>query len=140
MLNPSHNKRQVKKFGLSILLFLLFLIPPLSQAAIREITLFPNSARIDETMKIQAQGSPASKNQVSIVLPSQADVETLMVTLPSTSKVKIEDIAVKSSHRVDENRIAQLRGQIRNGGKDPRAGCANSILAGADQSENKDRP
>jgi uncharacterized protein (TIGR02231 family) len=113
MLNPSHNKRQVKKFGLSILLFLLFLIPPLSQAAIREITLFPNSARIDETMKIQAQGSPASKNQVSIVLPSQADVETLMVTLPSTSKVKIEDISVKSSHRVDENRIAQLRGQIK---------------------------
>ena len=101
------------KIVLPVLFAGVFLMSSLCSAAIREVTLFPNSAKIDETLKITA-GSPAGKkSEVTITLPPQTDTESLIVTLPSASKLKIDDISIKSSSRVDENRIAQLRGQIK---------------------------
>jgi len=98
---------------LPVLFVCLFVLSSLCTAAIREVTLFPNSAKIDETLKIQANSSAAKKSQAVITLPPQTDTESLIVTLPSASKLKIDDISIKSGNRVDENRIAQLRGQIK---------------------------
>jgi len=111
MIKP--RQKPIVKIVLPVLLTCLFLLPSLSAAAIREVTLFPHSARIDEVLKISAGSSLAKKSQVAITLPAQADAESLIVTLPANAKLKIDDISITSSKRVDESRIAQLRGQIK---------------------------
>lgn len=92
--------------------FLLY-SPGLSSAAVSEVTLFPDSARVEETVKIDLQSAGADKNQVILILPSQTDPESLTVSPSSAGRVKIDDIRIKSIARVDENRIARLRAQLK---------------------------
>ena len=94
---------------LIIVLFLLF--PINSMAAVKEVTLFPNSAKISETAKINPQCSKGKCISV-ITLPPQADTESLVVSLPPQSHVKIEDVQAKPIQVQDESRIAELRKQI----------------------------
>ncbi|NLA42363.1 MAG: mucoidy inhibitor MuiA family protein [Smithella sp.] len=109
--------RKIRKHGwMGILPFLaagLLCLPSVSPAAVREVTLFPDSARVEETVKIDPQSAGATINQVILVLPSQADPESLTVSPSSAGRVKIDDIRIKSIARVDENRIAQLRAQLK---------------------------
>ena len=91
----------------------LLCMPSVSPAAVREVTLFPDSARVEETVKIDLPSAGANKNQVILVLPSQADPESLTVSPSSAPRVKIDDIRIKSIARIDENRIAQLRAQLK---------------------------
>ena len=91
----------------------LLFLPSVSPAAVREVTLFPDSARVEETVKIDLQSADANKNQVILVLPSQADPESLTVSPSSAGRIKIDDIRIKSIARIDENRIAQLRTQLK---------------------------
>lgn len=106
-------KKPFVKIGLPVIVVSLFMLTSMSAAAIREVTLFPNSAKIDETMKIPAGSSAAKKSQATVILPPQTDTESLIVTLPANARLKIDDISIKPANRVDENRIAQLRGQIK---------------------------
>ena len=94
---------------LIIVLFLLF--PVCSMATVKEVTLFPNSAKILETAKINPQCAKGKCTSV-ITLPSQADPESLVVSLPPQSRVKIEDARTKPIQVQDEARIADLRKQI----------------------------
>ena len=94
---------------LIIILFLLF--PICSMATVKEVTLFPNSAKISETAKINPQCDKGKCISV-ITLPPQADPESLVVSLPPQSHVKIEDVQVKPIQVQDETRIAELRKQI----------------------------
>lgn len=94
---------------LIIVLFLLF--PINSMAAVKEVTLFPNSAKISETAKNNPQCFKGKCISV-ITLPPQADPESLIVSLPPQSHVKIEDVQVKPVQIQDESRIAELRKQI----------------------------
>ena len=89
----------------------LWITPRPATAAVKEVTLFPDSAKIEETLKIRPQA--ANKNQVMIVLPPQADPESLVVSPPSAGRLKIDDIQVKPVTRLDEDRIAQLRAQLK---------------------------
>jgi len=91
----------------------LLMLPSVSPAAVREVTLFPDSARVEETVKIDSLSAGVNKNQVVLVLPSQADPESLMVSPSPAARVKIDDIRIKSIARIDENRIAQLRAQLK---------------------------
>ena len=54
----------------------------------------------------------SKKNKVVFVLPGSADPESLTVSL-SSGKIRIEDISFKSVERVDENKIARLKTQIK---------------------------
>ena len=81
-------------------------------AAVKEVTLFPNSAKISETAKINPQCSDKGKCLSVITLPSQADPESLVVSLPPQSRVKIEDLQAKPIQVQDEAKIAELRKQI----------------------------
>jgi uncharacterized protein (TIGR02231 family) len=80
-------------------------------ATVKEVTLFPNSAKISETAKINPQCDKGKCLSV-ITLPSQADPESLVVSLPPQSRVKIEDVQVKPIQVQDEIKIADLRKQI----------------------------
>jgi len=94
---------------LIIVLFLLF--PISSMATVKEVTLFPNSAKILETAKINPKCDKGKCISV-VTLPSQADPESLVVSLPQQSRVKIEDVQVKPVPVQDETKIAELRKQI----------------------------
>jgi uncharacterized protein (TIGR02231 family) len=94
-----------------LIIILILLLPVCSLAAVKEVTLFPHSAKISETAKINPQCDKGKCLSV-ITLPSQADPESLVVSLPPQSRVKIEDVQVKPIQVQDEIKIADLRKQI----------------------------
>jgi uncharacterized protein (TIGR02231 family) len=94
-----------------LIIILILLFPISSMATVKEVTLFPNSAKISETAKINPQCDKGKCLSV-ITLPSQADPESLVVSLPPQSRVKIEDVQVKPIQVQDEIKIADLRKQI----------------------------
>jgi uncharacterized protein (TIGR02231 family) len=94
-----------------LIIILILLFPISSMATVKEATLFPNSAKISETAKINPQCDKGKCLSV-ITLPSQADPESLVVSLPPQSRVKIEDVQVKPIQVQDEIKIAGLRKQI----------------------------
>lgn len=95
-----------------VLLILVILLFPLSSmATVKEVTLFPNSAKISEIAKIHPQCDKAKCTAV-LNLPPQSDPESLVITLAPQSPVKIEDVLVKSVQVQDEAKIADLRKQL----------------------------
>jgi uncharacterized protein (TIGR02231 family) len=93
-----------------LIIILILLFPAGSMATVKEVTLFPHSAKISETTKIHPQCS--GKCKAVITLPPQADPESLVVSLPPTSRTKIEDVQAKPIQVQDEARIAELRKQL----------------------------
>ena len=91
----------------------LLILTSVSWATVKEVTLFPHSAKVEETIKIHPPSASVNKNQVMIVLPPQADPESLVVAPPSANRIRIDDIQIKPVTRLDENRIAQLRAQLK---------------------------
>jgi uncharacterized protein (TIGR02231 family) len=97
---------------LLLLLPAVLLFSPTANAAVKEVTLFPNSAKITETAKVRPQCSNNEKCSAVITIPPQADLESLAVSLPSNSRVKIDDLQIRAVQRQDEAKIAELRKQI----------------------------
>ena len=93
-----------------LIIVLILLVPVCSTAAVKEVTLFPDSAKISEITKIHPQCS--DKCRAVITLPPQADPESLVVSLPPAGHVKIEDLQAKPIQVQDEAKIAELRKQI----------------------------
>ena len=98
--------------ALSFIFICLLIVPRVSLATVKEVTLFPNSAKVEETVKVHPQAANANKNQVIVVLPPQADPESLVVSPPSATRVRVDDLQIKPVTRIDENRIAGLRAQL----------------------------
>jgi len=96
---------------LNLIIALIMLFPLISLATVREVILFPHSAKISETTKIHPQ-CDKGKCKATIMLPPQSDPESLVVTLAPQSPSKIEDVLVKSVQVQDEARIAELRKQL----------------------------
>lgn len=94
-----------------LIIVLIFLFPFSSLAAVKEVTLFPNSAKIMETAKIKPQ-CDRGKCKAVVTLPPQADPESFVVSLAPPSRVKIEDVQIKPIQVQDETRIAELRKKI----------------------------
>jgi uncharacterized protein (TIGR02231 family) len=95
----------------TLIIVLILLLPVCSMATVKEVTLFPNSAKISETAKINPQCAKGKCISV-ITLPPQADPASLVVSLPPQSRLKIEDVQAKPIQVQDEARIAELRKQI----------------------------
>ena len=55
------------------------IMPYVSSGTVKEVTLFPDSAKLEETVKIPSQLSDTNNHKVIILLPSQADPESLIV-------------------------------------------------------------
>jgi len=95
----------------NLIIILILLFPVVSLATIKEVTLFPNSAKIMATAKIKPH-CDKGKCQSVITLPPQTDPESLVVSLAPEGRVKIEDVQVKPVGVHDETKIAELRKQI----------------------------
>jgi uncharacterized protein (TIGR02231 family) len=95
----------------NLIIILILLFPVVSMATVKEVTLFPNSAKITAAAKIKPQCDKEKCKSV-ITLPPQADSESLVISLAPEDRVKIEDIQVKSVGVQDETKIAALRRQI----------------------------
>lgn len=93
-----------------LIIVLILLLPVCSLAAVKEVTLFPNSAKISEITKVHPQCSGTCK--AVITLPPQADPESLVVSPAPLSRVTIEDLQAKPVKAQDEARIANLRKQF----------------------------
>ena len=94
-----------------LIIVLILLFPLCSMATVKEVTLFPHSAKILETAKIHPQ---CDKEKCSAVftLPPQTDIESFVISTAPDSKINIDDIHTKSVQVQDEARIAELRKQI----------------------------
>jgi len=108
-----YQKKRLVSMVLPAIAVCLLSWPGVSSGTVKEVTLFPDSARVEETIKVAARTFDSNHPQAIIILPSQADPESLVVSLPPAGRIKIEDIQIKPIERVDENRIAALRGQIK---------------------------
>jgi uncharacterized protein (TIGR02231 family) len=99
-------------FSLLVLISFVLSFSSASHAAVKEVTIFPNSARVMETAKVHPQCGSNEKCRAIITLPPQADPESLIVALPANSRIKIDDIQTKAVTRQDEAQISELRKQI----------------------------
>ena len=95
----------------NLIIIFSLLFPAVSSATVKEVTLFPGSAKISETVRIHPQ-CENGKCKAVITLPPQSDPESLVITLAPQSPIKIEDVLVKSIPAQDEAGIADLRKQI----------------------------
>jgi uncharacterized protein (TIGR02231 family) len=105
---------QIRKYYVCLpalfFLFPLLLCP--AQAAVKEVTFFPNSAKIIETAKVPLHCPADEKCKASVTIPPQADPQSLVVSLPFGSRMKIDDMQVSPVEHRDETKIAELRKQI----------------------------
>jgi uncharacterized protein (TIGR02231 family) len=93
------------------IIFFILLFPLSSLAAVKEVTLFPNSAKVVETAKMTLQ-CDKGKCRAVITLPSQTDPESLIVTVAQEDRAKIDDMQIKPIDVQDAAGIAELRKQI----------------------------
>jgi len=103
---------QKKYCSFLILISFLFSFSPVAHAVVKEVTLFPNSAKIMEKARLHPQCSSNVKCQAAVILPPQADPASLVVSLADAGRIKIDDIQVKAVPRQDEAKIIELRKQI----------------------------
>ncbi len=108
-----HQQKRLFVISFSVIFLCLLMMPRVSLAIVKEVTLFPNSAQVEEMVKVQSQSASTSKNHVVFVLPPQSDTESLVVTPYPANRMKIEDIQIKPVTRVDEKKVAQLRVQLK---------------------------
>lgn len=94
-----------------LIIVLILFLPLCSMAAVNEVTLFPDSAKIFETSKINPQ-CDKGKCTAAIKLPPLADPASLIIAVAQEDRTKIDDIQVKPIDVQDEARIAELRKQI----------------------------
>jgi uncharacterized protein (TIGR02231 family) len=80
-----------------------------SVAAVKEVTLFPDSAQVSESTKIPSQCIGKSFCQIAITLPPQTDPESFVVLAIASKSFKIEDVQIKSISRIDEENVTKLR-------------------------------
>ena len=105
--------KAITPFTLYCFLITVFLLPSFSSfAAVREVTIFPASAKIWETAKIRPQCSGSEKCRAVITIPPLADPESFVASLPAKAGWKIEDIQFNATAVQDEAKIAELRKQI----------------------------
>ncbi|MDI6742014.1 MAG: mucoidy inhibitor MuiA family protein [Smithella sp.] len=95
----------------NFIIFLILLFPLSSLAVVKEVTLFPDSAKISETSKITPQCDQGKCTAV-IKLPPPADPASLIVAVVQENRAKIDDMQIKPVAVQDEARIAELRKQI----------------------------
>jgi len=87
------------------------LAPALCPAAVTDVTLFPQSAKVSETASL-LPSCDGGRCRAVITLPPQADPDSLVVALPAASGVKVDDVQIKPIPYQDEARIAELRKQL----------------------------
>lgn len=99
---------------LSSLIMSVVLNPACALAVPTEATLFPDSARIVDVSRVQLLPAGGETLKAVVTLPAQTVPDSLTVSLPSGSPLRILDQSWRQIRRQDDSRIADLRGQIQN--------------------------
>jgi uncharacterized protein (TIGR02231 family) len=99
---------------LSFLILYFIFDPAGAAAAPREVTLFPNTAKITDVSSVTLQSAGGETFRTVVVLPGQTSPDSLTAMLPSGSPLRIEDQSWRQITRQDDPRIAELRRQILN--------------------------
>jgi uncharacterized protein (TIGR02231 family) len=110
----------------SLLILLPFLFPAGVGAVPREVTLFPDSARVTEVTRISPQTTGPGSFKAVVNLPAQALPDSLTTRLNPNSPLKIEDQTWKQINRQEEGRIADLRNKLQEA-KTERIGVFSAI-------------
>ena len=97
---------------ISAIFILIFLYPACLWSAPREVTFFPDSARVLEIVKVKVQVESKDSRKAILILPGQADPDSLVVRLSKDAKIKIEDMAWRQIVRQDDEKIADIRKQL----------------------------
>ncbi|MDA8126408.1 MAG: mucoidy inhibitor MuiA family protein [Deltaproteobacteria bacterium] len=91
-----------------------FLVPSFAAASPREVTLYPNSAKVVDTLRVALQPAGNEAFKAVVTLPGQAVPDTLTALLPRNSPLRIDDQSWKQVNRQDDAKLADLRRQIQN--------------------------
>jgi uncharacterized protein (TIGR02231 family) len=87
--------------------------PSLALATPKEVTIFPQAARVTEVTKVRLIPEGKDLRKAVIVIPGTADPASLLAFLPPEAKLKMEDQTWRKSPRDEEAPIKELRRQIR---------------------------
>jgi uncharacterized protein (TIGR02231 family) len=101
-----------KKWISAITIFIFLIYPACLWSAPREVTFFPDSAQVFEVVKVKVQAESKDSRKAILILPGQADPDSLVIRLSKDSKMKIDDIAWRQSVRQDDEKIADVRKQL----------------------------
>lgn len=97
---------------LLLISIIIALVPVNSWSVPRDVTLFPDSAQIVETTKVRLQDEGKDLRKAFLLLPGQADPESLVVRPSGNSKLKIEDQSWRQIVRQDDVKISELKKKI----------------------------
>jgi uncharacterized protein (TIGR02231 family) len=78
----------------------------------REVTFFPQSARVVDVARLTLQPAGSGTLRAVAVLPSQTLTDSLTARLPADSPLRIEDQSWRQIERQEDARIADLQRQI----------------------------
>ena len=95
----------------AVVIFLLF-YPASSWSTPREVTLFPGSAQVLEVAKVKLLPEGTEQAKTLIILPGQADPDSLVVRIANDPKTRIDDINWRQASRQNDEKIASLMKQL----------------------------
>jgi uncharacterized protein (TIGR02231 family) len=107
----TNKKISAKKF-LALIVISLSCLPSTSWSLPREVTFFPGSAQVIETAKMKLLPEGTEQVRTLIILPGQADPDSLVVRIPDTAKLRIDDINWRQVSRQNEDKVANLMKQL----------------------------
>jgi uncharacterized protein (TIGR02231 family) len=100
-------KISAKKCVLAIVI-LFFLAPASSWSLPREVTFFPGSAQVLEVAEVKLLPEGTEQAKALIILPGQADPDSLVVRIVNNGKIKIDDINWRQVTRPNDEKIGNL--------------------------------
>ncbi|MCG6535756.1 MAG: mucoidy inhibitor MuiA family protein [Syntrophales bacterium LBB04] len=104
-------KISAKKCISAGVIFLLF-HPATSWSLPREVTFFPGSAQVLEVAKVKLLPEGIDQAKTLIILPGQADPDSLVVRIANNAKIRIDDINWRQVSRQNDEKIANLMKQL----------------------------
>jgi len=109
---PDANISAKKWISAIVIVIFIFLCPACLWSAPREVTFFPDSAQVLEVTKVKVQTESKDSWKAVLILPGQADPDSLVIRLSKDTKTKIEDIAWRQIVRQDDEKITDIRKQL----------------------------
>jgi uncharacterized protein (TIGR02231 family) len=90
----------------------VFFLPGTSWSLPREVTFFPGSAQVSEIAKVKLLPHGTEQAEALIILPGQADPDSLVVRTANDPKTRIDDISSRQVSRPNDEKIASLMKQL----------------------------
>ena len=105
------SKISAKKCIAAIVIF-VFCLPGTSWSLPREVTFFPGSAQVLEVAKVKLLPEGIQQAKTIVILPGQADPDSLVVRTANDAKMRIDDINWRQVSRQNDRKIASLMKQL----------------------------